>query len=45
MELREEYGKLASEEGWTCLFYHSKTFAVGNVSSEDGGEHFKVTPA
>jgi glyoxylase-like metal-dependent hydrolase (beta-lactamase superfamily II) len=45
MLLREEYGKLASEEGWTCLFYHSKSFAIGNVSSDDGGEHFKVTPA
>jgi hypothetical protein len=24
MELREEYGKKAAEEGWTCLFYHAK---------------------
>lgn len=45
MQLRQEYGKLASQEGWTCLFYHSKSFAIGKVSSNDGGEHFTVSPA
>jgi glyoxylase-like metal-dependent hydrolase (beta-lactamase superfamily II) len=43
MELREQYGKKAAEEKWTCLFYHAKSVAVGTVSYED--DHFKVTPA
>ena len=43
MELREEYGKKAAAEGWTCLFYHAKSLCIGNVSFED--EHFKVVPA
>jgi glyoxylase-like metal-dependent hydrolase (beta-lactamase superfamily II) len=43
MELREEYGKKAAEEGWTCLFYHAKSLCIGNVSYED--EHFRVIPA
>jgi glyoxylase-like metal-dependent hydrolase (beta-lactamase superfamily II) len=42
MQLREEYGKKAAEEGWTCLFYHSKSYAIGNVLRD--GDHFKVTP-
>ena len=44
MQLREQYGKLAAEEGWICLFYHAKSFTIGTVSSDDGGEHFKVLP-
>ena len=43
MQLREEYGKKAAEEGWTCLFYHSKSYAIGNVLRD--GDHFKVIPA
>jgi hypothetical protein len=43
MQLREEYGKKAANEGWTCLFYHAKSFAIGNVSRDE--EHFKVMPA
>jgi len=43
MELREEYGKKAAAEGWTCLFYHAKSLCIGNVSFED--EHFRVVPA
>jgi glyoxylase-like metal-dependent hydrolase (beta-lactamase superfamily II) len=43
MALREEYGKKAAEEGWTCLFYHAKTMSVGNVSYQD--DHFKIIPA
>lgn len=43
MQLREEYGKKAAAEGWTCLFYHAKSVTVGNVSYKD--EHFMVTPA
>jgi glyoxylase-like metal-dependent hydrolase (beta-lactamase superfamily II) len=43
MQLREEYGKKAAEEGWTCLFYHAKSMTVGNVSFVD--DHFKVDPA
>jgi glyoxylase-like metal-dependent hydrolase (beta-lactamase superfamily II) len=42
MELREEYGKIAAEQGWTCLFYHAKTLCVGNVVFQD--DHFKVKP-
>jgi glyoxylase-like metal-dependent hydrolase (beta-lactamase superfamily II) len=43
MQLREEYGKIAAEQGWTCLFYHAKTLCVGNVVLQD--DHFKVEPA
>jgi glyoxylase-like metal-dependent hydrolase (beta-lactamase superfamily II) len=32
MQLREEYGKVAAAEGWTCLFYHSKNITAGNVT-------------
>jgi len=40
MQLREEYGKIAAAEGWTCLFYHAKTMPVGNVTMND--DHFRV---
>jgi glyoxylase-like metal-dependent hydrolase (beta-lactamase superfamily II) len=40
MQLREEYGKKAAAEGWTCLFYHAKSAPVGNVNYND--EHFTV---
>jgi glyoxylase-like metal-dependent hydrolase (beta-lactamase superfamily II) len=40
MQLREEYGKIAAAENWTCLFYHAKSAPVGTVSFVD--EHFKV---
>jgi glyoxylase-like metal-dependent hydrolase (beta-lactamase superfamily II) len=43
MELRDEYGRKAAAEKWTCLFYHSKSLCVGNVSYQD--DHFKITPA
>jgi glyoxylase-like metal-dependent hydrolase (beta-lactamase superfamily II) len=43
MLLREEYGKKAAEEGWTCLFYHAKTLPVGKVIYLN--DHFKVVPA
>lgn len=43
MELREQYGKMAAEEGWTCLFYHAKSQRTGKVIYDDG--HFQVTPA
>lgn len=42
MALREEYGKKAAEENYTCLFYHAKSNPVGRVSYFD--EHFKVMP-
>lgn len=41
MQLREVYGKIAAEEGYTCLFYHAKFKAVGKVTYSD--ETFKVT--
>lgn len=43
MELREEYGKKAAAEGWTCLFYHAKSITVGKVAYADG--HFTVKQA
>jgi glyoxylase-like metal-dependent hydrolase (beta-lactamase superfamily II) len=43
MQLREEYGKIAAAEGWTCLFYHAKSLCIGNVGYQE--DHFKVTPA
>jgi len=43
MQLREEYGKIAAEDGWTCLFYHAKNLCVGKVSYQD--DHFKIDPA
>ncbi|HEY8782630.1 MAG TPA: MBL fold metallo-hydrolase [Mucilaginibacter sp.] len=43
MQLREEYGKKAAEEGWTCLFYHAKSLCIGNVIYQD--DHFRVEPA
>lgn len=42
MELREEYGKKAAENNWTCLFYHAKSKAIAKVSFD--GEHFKILP-
>lgn len=35
MQLREEYGKIAAEENYTCLFYHAKSNPVGKVSYQD----------
>ncbi|MDP9048345.1 MAG: MBL fold metallo-hydrolase [Bacteroidota bacterium] len=43
MQLRQEYGKKAAEEGWTCLFYHAKSIPVGNVTYRD--DHFSVVAA
>ncbi len=43
MQLREEYGKKAAEEGWTCLFYHAKSLCIGIVTYQD--DHFRVEPA
>jgi glyoxylase-like metal-dependent hydrolase (beta-lactamase superfamily II) len=40
MELREEFGKQAAAEGWTCLFYHAKSEAVAKVGYENEG--FKI---
>ena len=40
MQLREEYGKKAAEENYTCLFYHAKSNPVGKVSYAD--YHFTV---
>jgi glyoxylase-like metal-dependent hydrolase (beta-lactamase superfamily II) len=37
MQLREEYGKKAAEEGYTCLFYHAKSNPIGKVRYENGG--------
>jgi len=42
MHLREEYGKQAAEEHYTCLFYHAKSLSVGNVTYIDGS--FRVIP-
>jgi glyoxylase-like metal-dependent hydrolase (beta-lactamase superfamily II) len=42
MQLREEYGKIAAEEKYTCLFYHAKSNPVGKVGFID--DHFTITP-
>jgi glyoxylase-like metal-dependent hydrolase (beta-lactamase superfamily II) len=42
MELREEYGKKAAAEGWTCLFYHAKSIPIGKVVYNE--EHFTIAP-
>lgn len=42
MALREEYGKMAAEERYTCLFYHAKNLSVGNVVYVENA--FKVIP-
>jgi glyoxylase-like metal-dependent hydrolase (beta-lactamase superfamily II) len=41
-ELRIQYGKKAAAEGYTCLFYHARANAVGNIIYQD--EQFTVTP-
>lgn len=43
MQLRDEYGKKAAKENYTCLFYHAKSNPVGRVNYND--EHFTVIPA
>ncbi|MGZ3814632.1 MAG: MBL fold metallo-hydrolase [Mucilaginibacter sp.] len=42
MQLREEHGKKAAEENYTCLFYHAKSTPVGRVIYSD--EHFTIIP-
>ena len=42
MQLREEYGKKAAEEGYTCLFYHAKSNPVGRVTYAN--EQFGIVP-
>ncbi len=41
MQLREDYGKIAASENWTCLFYHAKSITVGKVAYTD--DHFNVS--
>ncbi|WP_461448715.1 MBL fold metallo-hydrolase [Mucilaginibacter sp.] len=43
MQLREDYGKIAAAENWTCLFYHAKSITEGKVKYAD--EHFTVSQA
>jgi glyoxylase-like metal-dependent hydrolase (beta-lactamase superfamily II) len=43
MELRIQYGKKAAAEGYTCLFYHARTIAIGKVTFTD--EQFSISPA
>jgi glyoxylase-like metal-dependent hydrolase (beta-lactamase superfamily II) len=43
MQLREDYGKIAAAENWTCLFYHAKSITEGKVNYAD--EHFTVAQA
>lgn len=43
MALREEYGKKAAAEGWTCLFYHAKSTTIAKVAYND--DHFRILPA
>jgi len=41
MELREDYGKRAAADDWTCLFYHAKSQPIGKVSYQNAA--FKIT--
>ena len=41
MELREEFGKRAVDENWTCLFYHGKTKSTGSIGLTEEGQ-FKI---
>lgn len=43
MELREVYGNMASENDWTCLYYHAKSQAVSKVAKNEDGS-FKIVP-
>jgi len=43
MQLREEYGKKAANEEYTCLFYHAKSLCIGKVTYRDSS--FRVLPA
>lgn len=36
MELRKEFGRRAVAENWTCLFYHAKNKAIGQVEEREG---------
>ena len=36
MELREQFGKMAAEENWICLFYHAKNLTEGKVMYDNG---------
>ncbi|MFC0316781.1 MULTISPECIES: MBL fold metallo-hydrolase [Olivibacter] len=42
MQLREEYGNKAAEEGWICMFYHSTGAPFGKVSKV--ADSFRVEP-
>lgn len=42
MELREEYGKRAADEDWTCLFYHAKSTAIAKVDFDN--ERINILP-
>lgn len=37
MELRKQYGQLAVEQDWTCLFYHADAKSIGKVALVEGG--------
>ncbi len=39
MQLREDYGKRAASESWTCLYYHAKTKAMSKVLYDEQGFH------
>lgn len=40
MELRENYGKRAASQGWTCLYYHAKTKESSKVAFD--GQIFQI---
>jgi glyoxylase-like metal-dependent hydrolase (beta-lactamase superfamily II) len=42
MQLREEYGKIAARENYTCLFYHAKSNPVGRIGYTD--DTFTIIP-
>jgi glyoxylase-like metal-dependent hydrolase (beta-lactamase superfamily II) len=42
MELRQEYGKQAANENWTCLFYHAKSKAIAKIGLNE--DVFTILP-
>ncbi len=42
MVLRQEYGKQAADENWTCLFYHAKSKVIAKVGLHN--DAFTILP-
>ena len=42
MELREQFGRMASEEDWICLYYHAKSHSMSKVVYKE--DAFEIKP-